>query len=453
MRPAWCCLAILTAAVLATGAPPARAGGSGYFGSYAGLGTFIAAASFEGEPESAVTKIHPGQEFSVIFVSNPVNALSRLGNWNVSVQLTFNDSVVEPLPTVNPINLTGLLLASATAGEVNAAVSVPASDPFGFHYFGGHLPLKVKVLDELPAAAELRVHIHAEVTDPSGALCTSDTDLVVPIVDYGLDVYTLRTSPHGSYVEPGDEIEWRISASPGADVKSFTVESALPDAKIGTLVPGSAFPAAAEKGGKLVWTFGKLKFSQYVDVKFRVKLANPLPPKLDAVSNKSTAKAATKSKSFTGTIPVARSRPDAHVVSGAATLGDGIYNTSGAKQTAKQNVAQGLTASWVIVLENDGVAPDEFQVEGAGALSKKGVVAYDVRYFDAESGGAEITDAVVAHTWKTGVLRPGTQRRIRIEVGVATARNSATFAVVLRSTDEAKKADTVKVKIRALSAN
>ena len=69
MRALFMWLAIATAALLATGSPPARAGGSGYFGSYAELGTFTAAASFDGEPAAAVTKIHPGQDFSLIFTS------------------------------------------------------------------------------------------------------------------------------------------------------------------------------------------------------------------------------------------------------------------------------------------------------------------------------------------------------------------------------------------------
>jgi uncharacterized repeat protein (TIGR01451 family) len=124
------------------------------------------------------------------------------------------------------------------------------------------------------------------------------------------------------------------------------------------------------------------------------------------------------------------------------TSGDNIYNTSGSGQTATQSVLNGNTATYIITIQNDGSATDNFTVFGTA-----GGAGWTVNYFDAAAGGNNITDNITSHsTWITPNLNPGDSIQIRVEVTPSGLPNGSTKDIFVTSTSDtcACKQDTVK---------
>lgn len=91
--------------------------------------------------------------------------------------------------------------------------------------------------------------------------------------------------------------------------------------------------------------------------------------------------------------------------------GGNVYNVTGQNQTKTQSVATGTTASYVVALQNDADRPDRFRVTGIGSR-----LGWTIRYFDAASGGADITGRITAGGWISPVLAPGGSIQLRVEV-------------------------------------
>jgi hypothetical protein len=112
------------------------------------------------------------------------------------------------------------------------------------------------------------------------------------------------------------------------------------------------------------------------------------------------------------------SRPDAQVRNpGEATYaGDNRYSTSGAGQSKFQPVAA-TTITYYLKVQNDAAASDTLRVTGT-----KGGNGWQIKYFDALSGGNDITDQVAgtdvlpATGWTTGGLSSQAHRELRVEV-------------------------------------
>jgi len=101
--------------------------------------------------------------------------------------------------------------------------------------------------------------------------------------------------------------------------------------------------------------------------------------------------------SVTRTYEVARRRPDGLVQAGGGpVLGDGIYNATGAGQSALRTVpfGPGQRATFTVTVQNDGSAVDRFIINGQG--DSPGIT---VRY---AAGPTDITSQVVAGTYRTG---------------------------------------------------
>ncbi|MBA7608617.1 hypothetical protein ES703_15796 [subsurface metagenome] len=62
-------------------------------------------------------------------------------------------------------------------------------------------------------------------------------------------------------------------------------------------------------------------------------------------------------------------------------------------------------------MENDSNAPDTLNVSGTA-----GGGGWTITYYDALSGGSDITSDVIGGGWSTGVLAPGASKEIRVEV-------------------------------------
>jgi hypothetical protein len=117
----------------------------------------------------------------------------------------------------------------------------------------------------------------------------------------------------------------------------------------------------------------------------------------------------------THTYTVARRRPDGRLRLGSgATVGNNVYNTNGAGQGRSGSAPRGGTVNFYATIENDGSEPEQLRVRGQASGTNFTIVY--------RSGGVNITNQVVAGTWKTPVLAPGQVRTIRIQV---TVRSSA----------------------------
>ena len=91
--------------------------------------------------------------------------------------------------------------------------------------------------------------------------------------------------------------------------------------------------------------------------------------------------------------------------------GDNIYNNDGTNQTKSQEVDNTVTATYHIRIENDGNNADTFVITGDA-----GDAGWTVTYYDALSGGSDITGSVTAAGWNSGALVSGASTEIRVEV-------------------------------------
>ena len=94
-----------------------------------------------------------------------------------------------------------------------------------------------------------------------------------------------------------------------------------------------------------------------------------------------------------------------------AWLGDGIYNTTGVGQTRSRTVAAGTPAVYDLKVQNDGTVPIQVKVKAPPSGT-----GWTVRYFNALTGGTEITNQVIGNGWLSPILAVGTQRELRVEV-------------------------------------
>ncbi|MBN2378248.1 T9SS type A sorting domain-containing protein [candidate division WOR-3 bacterium] len=97
-------------------------------------------------------------------------------------------------------------------------------------------------------------------------------------------------------------------------------------------------------------------------------------------------------------------------------LGDNIYNTDGANQTAADTVDPTVTAYYRIKVQNDSHNwPESFTLKGTASGNVSGA-DYSVHYFNDSLMGTDITNQVTGSGWSTGELALGESRTIRLEV-------------------------------------
>ncbi|MCK4908857.1 MAG: hypothetical protein KAS70_03060, partial [Planctomycetes bacterium] len=130
------------------------------------------------------------------------------------------------------------------------------------------------------------------------------------------------------------------------------------------------------------------------------------------------------------------SYPSAYTWNGAP------YNIDGAGQTKSKSVLPEVLVSYYIKVENDGETSDTFILTGTAGDSD-----WTVSYYDALSGGTEITSQLTGAGWSTGVLGLGGAKEIRVEItpGIGAAAGIAKD-IYINSTSNAdnNKRDTVK---------
>lgn len=92
-------------------------------------------------------------------------------------------------------------------------------------------------------------------------------------------------------------------------------------------------------------------------------------------------------------------------------LGDNVYNITGQNQTKNQNVCRNQTAVYHVKLENDGETWDVDWINGPAGDSH-----WAIEYFDAVTGGNNITNSVVNGIYWVYLSSPGTTAYLRTEV-------------------------------------
>jgi len=120
-------------------------------------------------------------------------------------------------------------------------------------------------------------------------------------------------------------------------------------------------------------------------------------------------------------------------------VGNNVYNTSGARQKATLenfNEVEGAFYTFDISIQNDGTRADRFKVKATGAATAWWTVAYF-------RGTTNITSAVVAGTYRTASLVPGSTYLIRARITIIGSGSLARL-VTIRSVADTSKVDAVK---------
>ncbi len=131
---------------------------------------------------------------------------------------------------------------------------------------------------------------------------------------------------------------------------------------------------------------------------------------------------------------------------GGSQRGNNIYNSTGANQTVRGQVARSRRVNYVVSAQNDSSGPTRLTIRGAGSQG-----AFTVRYLSAD--GRDITPAVTAGTYSTSRLDPGQTATIRVAVSVkastpacaAPCRAQLTRKVVVGSAVDPLQTDTVRI--------
>ena len=119
-------------------------------------------------------------------------------------------------------------------------------------------------------------------------------------------------------------------------------------------------------------------------------------------------------------VPGAGIQPDIQVRNGfeSVFIGDNIYNSDGAGQTKTQSAGGGVTAVYVVRIQNDSPVNAAFTVTATA-----GDPGWTVKYYST-ANGANVTAAVAGAGWNTIVLIPGGTTHLRVEVTPAATLNA-----------------------------
>ena len=148
-----------------------------------------------------------------------------------------------------------------------------------------------------------------------------------------------------------------------------------------------------------------------------------------------------------GQPPPASHQPDNLIKTSSEStyLGDNVYSADGTGQTKSQSVKGGRSATFDIMVQNDGTAADSFTLQGNGNAS-----GFSLKYYTGTSGGTDITTAVTGGTYTVANLAPGASQVIRAVVTVArgTASGAVNDCLVTAiSAGDNSKRDAVKARV------
>jgi hypothetical protein len=132
----------------------------------------------------------------------------------------------------------------------------------------------------------------------------------------------------------------------------------------------------------------------------------------------------------------------------ATWTGGDVYGTNGSGQTASTKVKRTKNVTFVIQIQNDGNNADDFFIQGQG--QKKGFV---VAYFNAPSGGTNITSSIVAGSYQSLSVAPTASTYLRVVItakkGVALGTIQS-WLVTATSLGDPLKQDAVLAKVKVV---
>jgi hypothetical protein len=143
-------------------------------------------------------------------------------------------------------------------------------------------------------------------------------------------------------------------------------------------------------------------------------------------------------------------QPDGQVryARSATWVGGDVYGVDGVGQTASAKVKRTKSVTFVIQIQNDGNNADDFFIRGQGP--KKGFV---ITYFNAPSGGANITSSVVTGTYQSLSVAPTASTYLRIVITAKKGVNLGTvqsWLVTATSLGDPLKQDAVQAKVKVV---
>jgi hypothetical protein len=116
------------------------------------------------------------------------------------------------------------------------------------------------------------------------------------------------------------------------------------------------------------------------------------------------------------------------LVTGGDYVGEGIFNADGTNQTKTQSFTCGDSATFYIKIKNAGNMTDYAIITGTGSLD-----SWAVTYYDALTGGSDITSQITGSGWATGSLASTETKEIRV-VANYSGTISATKEILVTST-------------------
>ena len=138
---------------------------------------------------------------------------------------------------------------------------------------------------------------------------------------------------------------------------------------------------------------------------------------------------------------VVAARPDGRIRLGAgATVGNDIYNTTGAGQTRTGSAARGQAVTYYVTAQNDAPVAERLRLQGQPSTPNFTVVYRD-------PAGANITTAVTNGTYTTPILATNGTHQVKIVVTVGNAAPSGastTRTLTAISTTQPTIKDTVR---------
>src|SRR5262249_3547865 len=126
-------------------------------------------------------------------------------------------------------------------------------------------------------------------------------------------------------------------------------------------------------------------------------------------------------------------------------VGDNVYDAKGKHESVDVEVMPGKKSTFVIQVQNEANAVDDFTIKGA-ASSKPFIVHY-------LQAGADVTAAVEAGTFKLKQMAPKESRTIRMKIrvkGNATAGDLAAFRIKATSNGSPANLDLVKATVHVV---
>ena len=124
--------------------------------------------------------------------------------------------------------------------------------------------------------------------------------------------------------------------------------------------------------------------------------------------------------------PVARPDGAIRLIDQTAYVGRGVFNTTGVGQTRERRIGERGRGIFVVRVDNEGAATDDFRLSGSSHSVK-----FSVQY---RVGGVDVSAAVKAGTFVLRDLAPGEARTVTVIVSTRrSVRKGTTKVVWLRS--------------------